>query len=74
MFSKSLHKEGKEISVFKGQKIEDLFDALLFVGQYNSLKRCPLPEADFDNVYWNELNRRRKIIGMGIIPKPNHLA
>lgn len=74
IFSKSLYKSSKEISVFEGQKIEDLFDALLFVGQYNSLKRYPMPKDDFDNVYWNELNRRRKIVGMRIILKPNNLT
>lgn len=67
----NIYKDDKEVIAFEGYKIKELFDALLYVGQYDSLKRSPMPEPDFDNDYWDELNRRRNIVGMKIIPKSN---
>lgn len=63
-FPGSLYKDGKELIAFDGYKIKELFDALLYVGQYASLKRYPMPKPNFDNDYLCELNRRRKIVGM----------
>lgn len=69
-FQASLFKDGKEVQLFEGYKINELFDALLYVGKFDSLKRCAMPKPDFDNAYWDELNRRRKIVGLNVIPKP----
>lgn len=70
MFSASIYKDGKEFTVFEKYKIKELFDALLYVGPHAILRRCPMPEPNFDNEYWDELNRRRKIVGMQPILKP----
>lgn len=63
-FQGSLYKDGKEVRSFEKYKTKELFDALLYVGQFDALKRCPMPEPDFDPEYLTELNRRRKIVGM----------
>lgn len=60
----SIYKDEKEIHVFQNDKIKYLFDALLYVGQYESLKRYPMPEPDSDAEYLLELNRRRRIVGL----------
>lgn len=65
MFSSITNNKGAKLTLFEKYKIKDLFDAFLFVGLAESWKIAEVPQSvSYDHEYWNELNRRRKIVGM----------
>jgi len=61
-FKSSIYKDGKEMIAFEGNKLNELFDALIYVGSFNDLKWHPIPST-FEMADLKELNRRRKILG-----------
>lgn len=61
-FTKIFDKNGKVI-LFAGHKIKELFDAFLYVGSSESWKRADFLKSVFTDDEWNELNRRRKMLG-----------
>jgi hypothetical protein len=69
LFEASFYKNSKEVKIFEDFKMKELFDALLYLGPFELLRRCPMPEADYDCSFFEELNRRRKIVGMPPILK-----
>lgn len=70
MFSSITNNKGEKVTLFKGYKIKDLFDAFLFVGFAESWKIAEVPQSiSYDQGYWNELNRRRKIVRMNPLNK-----
>lgn len=63
-FESSLYKNNKEVVLFEGYQLKELFDALIYIDSFNNLQRHPpLPSIDFEKANLIELNRRRKIFG-----------
>jgi hypothetical protein len=62
-FEASLYRNSREMVVFEGYKLEELFDALIYVGSFNNLKWHPITSIDFEKNNLIELNRRRQIFG-----------
>ncbi len=60
-FTKIFNKDGRMI-LFAGNKIKELFDAFLYIGQSEGWKKVDLPKAVFSVKELNELNRRKKIL------------
>jgi hypothetical protein len=53
----------KPVSLYKGMKCEDLFDAFLYLGRRDKLTLSPAPPEVFqDDNYWAELDRRSRLI------------
>jgi hypothetical protein len=65
LFTSIFNQKGEKLTLFSGLRTKDLFDAFLFVGLAESWKIAEIPKSVlYDSKYWNELNRRRKIVGM----------
>lgn len=56
------NKSGRVI-LFEYHQIKELFDAFLYIGSSESWKRVDFPKSVFSDNEWNELNRRRQILG-----------
>ena len=70
MFSSIVNNKGERLSLFDGYTAKDLFDAFIFVGLTTSWKIADIPkDISYDNEYWDELNRRRQIVGMKPLAK-----
>jgi len=69
-FTQIFNDSGKVI-LFKNHKINELFDAFLYVGSSDSWTRVDFPKSIFTDNEWNELNRRRRILGY--MPLENNL-
>lgn len=61
-FTKIFNENGRVI-LFQNHKINELFDAFLYVGPSDSWKRVDFPKSVFTDNEWKELNRRRRILG-----------
>ena len=61
-FTKIFNDNGRMI-LFKNHEIGELFDAFLYIGPSAVWTWVDFPKADFTDNEWNELNRRRQILG-----------
>ncbi len=63
VFPSVINQKGEKIEVYKGYKVKDIIDAFLYVGPSATWKISEAPKSVYkDDEYWNELNRRNKII------------
>ena len=62
-FTQIFDNNGRVI-LFDGHKIKELFDAFLYIGQSEDWKHVDVQKSVFTDEEWNELNRRRQILGI----------
>jgi hypothetical protein len=62
-FTQIFNNDGRMI-LFAGNKLKELFDAFLYIGQSETWKRVDYSRSIFSDNDWNELNRRRQMLGL----------
>ncbi len=62
-FTQIFDKNGRVV-LFDGHKIKELFNAFLYIGQAEDWKHVDFQKSVFTAEEWNELNRRRQLLGM----------
>jgi|GEM_PF-2116342 len=58
-----IYNESGRVILFQHHKINELFDAFLYIGSSKLWKRVNFPKSVFTDDEWKELNRRRRILG-----------
>lgn len=61
------------MTLFKGHKVRDLVDALIYIGPSDQWVFVPPPREAYDEEYWKELNRRSMILfGQSLDDRPGN--
>jgi hypothetical protein len=53
---------GERLVLYKGRKVRELVDALIYIGPSDQWVFVPPPREAYDDEYWEELNRRSMIL------------